>query len=702
MQKVIYVLCFVIMCYSLSFGTSHTVTNVGTTFSPSTLTITLGDTVQFVIDPTMHNAVQVSQATWNVNGTTSNGGFVLPLGGGTVVLTDTGPHYYVCTFHSFLGMKGMIIVHALTPTTSSLTINSIVDRDGNLSSTGDRLPKNWGLKLYKDSDVSGILIDSVSSAMSLTVNNLVPGTYVATEGDSAGWSHISVNVDGSSQGTTATNRWTIVMSAGEAHVIDFLNFATRTIMNSGFTFTPDSLVVFAGDTVHFVLETMHRPVEVDSVTWAANGNTPNGGFNLPFGGGNVVLTQQGIHYYVCDPHASLGMKGKIVVFSSSSSLKISNNISVGWNMTSVPVNASDQRKIILYPTAISGAFDYHGSYSSESILLNGSGYWLKFDSAQSVSLNGIALLHDTVDVLKGWNMIGSISFPVLFSTLTTQPLGIINSTIFGYNGSYFTADTIVPGFGYWVKVSQDGKLILNPSALAGSVTLNTAKEERATQENRLVVCDAAGNKKALFFFDDNNAGSDTRSLGELPPTPPQGAFDVRFSSGHQAKVIGSWKQSEEFPIQISSAIYPIILKWDIQASRENVFLKLNNEEMIALHSSGTVRIHVPLRSLSLNVVKSDALPKDYSLDQAYPDPFNPSTVIRYHLPIDSRVRMRVYNVLGEVVAALVDGVQQAGEQAVTWNADGNASGVYFVRFDAIGVQEAGSSFGKVIKVILEK
>ena len=52
---------------------------------------------------------------------------------------------------------------------------------------------------------------------------------------------------------------------------------------------------------------------MSEATWNANGTTSNGGFDLPFGGGTVVLTQVGIHYYVCVPHASLGMKGTITV-----------------------------------------------------------------------------------------------------------------------------------------------------------------------------------------------------------------------------------------------------------------------------------------------------------------------------------------------------------------------------------------------------
>jgi plastocyanin len=86
-----------------------------------------------------------------------------------------------------------------------------------------------------------------------------------------------------------------------------------TITNSGNTFSPSSVTINAGDTVVFQLETAHNVVEVSQSTYIANGNTSNGGFSLPFGGGSVKLSQAGTYYYVCTPHAKFGMKGIITV-----------------------------------------------------------------------------------------------------------------------------------------------------------------------------------------------------------------------------------------------------------------------------------------------------------------------------------------------------------------------------------------------------
>lgn len=92
-------------------------------------------------------------------------------------------------------------------------------------------------------------------------------------------------------------------------------FATQHVVtNLGNTYSPNDITIMLGDTVVFALSSSHNVVEVSQATWNANGNTPlGGGVSLPFGGGNWIPATAGVYYYVCDPHASLGMKGKITV-----------------------------------------------------------------------------------------------------------------------------------------------------------------------------------------------------------------------------------------------------------------------------------------------------------------------------------------------------------------------------------------------------
>ncbi len=76
------------------------------------------------------------------------------------------------------------------------------------------------------------------------------------------------------------------------------------------------------------------------------------------------------------------------------------------------------------------------------------------------------------------------------------------------------------------------------------------------------------------------------------------------------------------------------------------------------------------------------LPTEFTLQSNYPNPFNAKTVIRYQLPVVSRVKLEVFNLLGERVATLVDGRQQTGYRSVVWDASEVSSGIYFYKLTA--------------------
>jgi len=94
----------------MGIGAQNTViVSQGFTYVPSYVEIDLGTSVQFQLSGS-HDAREVSKQTYNANGSTSNGGFQVPFGGGLWTPTVADTFYYVCTPHAAGGMKGIVVV----------------------------------------------------------------------------------------------------------------------------------------------------------------------------------------------------------------------------------------------------------------------------------------------------------------------------------------------------------------------------------------------------------------------------------------------------------------------------------------------------------------------------------------------------------------------------------------------------------------
>ena len=156
-----------------------------------------------------------------------------------------------------------------------------------------------------------------------------------------------------------------------------------------------------------------------------------------------------------------------------------------WNILSVPLTVSDYRLLTLYPGATAGAFFYDGTYQITDTLRNRLAYWVKFTGTHSMPMQGKERTLDTFNLNEGWNLIGSLSSPVSVKDIISSPGGLVTSSFFGYSNGYAITDSIRPGFGYWVKVTQTGQLILT-------------SQTQAQPSNRIRIVEA----------------------GEKPPTPP--------------------------------------------------------------------------------------------------------------------------------------------------------------------------------------
>ncbi|MDP4114870.1 MAG: T9SS type A sorting domain-containing protein [Bacteroidota bacterium] len=101
-------------------------------------------------------------------------------------------------------------------------------------------------------------------------------------------------------------------------------------------------------------------------------------------------------------------------------------------------------------------------------------------------------------------------------------------------------------------------------------------------------------------------------------------------------------------------------------------------------------------------VTSVESPKGYSLVQNYPNPFNPSTTIKYSVPEQSNIKISIYNQLGQQVAAVVNGVKDAGNYEQSFNASNLSSGVYFYKIEAASLQNPSNTFISTKKMLLMK
>ncbi len=145
----------------------------------------------------------------------------------------------------------------------------------------------------------------------------------------------------------------------------------------------------------------------------------------------------------------------------------------------------------------------------------------------------------------------------------------------------------------------------------------------------------------------------------------------------------------------------LAIMWVIACSRRAEVDWASNDQFLigAAHFPGTGDTWSFNPTVIAGVGQTSALPRKFALMQNYPNPFNPSTTIRYELPSASKVVIRVYNLLGQVITTLVDEQKQAGVYTVDWNAAMISSGVYFYRTEAVS---ANKRFVDVKKMILLK
>ncbi len=149
--------------------------------------------------------------------------------------------------------------------------------------------------------------------------------------------------------------------------------------------------------------------------------------------------------------------------SSLQCTSVSVQYSPSWNLIANPVLTSNDSAHIIFPQstpATSFAYGCGSGYTFSGRCVAGQGYWLKFPSKGSTTLQGIRNTQSSITVCSGWNLIGSLSVPLAATSVSAIGTTFL-SPFYRFSDGYVRVDTLMPGVAHWIKVSESGTIVLN-------------------------------------------------------------------------------------------------------------------------------------------------------------------------------------------------------------------------------------------------
>jgi hypothetical protein len=279
----------------------------------------------------------------------------------------------------------------------------------------------------------------------------------------------------------------------------------------------------------------------------------------------------------------------------------------------------------------------------------------------------------------GWNTIGSLSTPISTERVTLLPYGSgafpqIEGDIFRYvtDRGYQAVTEIQPGLGYWIHIT--GQAYLQMVAGNGSKAgVNfTSVREAVKSSSAVVTISDASNKSADLYVSETGT-VDAKNVFELPPLPPNGMFDVRFSN--QAYV----EDAVSPLIRLQGVEFPATISMNNATRNYTVVNPVTGEVLgtVVAGRANSIKISDP-RTPSIRLMGEEA---DLGVLGAsvMPNPVATAAVVNITVPTAGRVTVELFNIVGERIATLLDDVKTAGVYGVDLNAASYGAGRYIVK-----------------------
>jgi photosystem II stability/assembly factor-like uncharacterized protein len=278
-----------------------------------------------------------------------------------------------------------------------------------------------------------------------------------------------------------------------------------------------------------------------------------------------------------------------------------------------------------------------------------------------------------VDVNNGWSYSGS------GSQGANPPYLIYHTTNGGTSWSKQFTDTLAGSYNAIQFTDLNNGWIVGDSSKILKTTNGGATWSRVVNTGIASISES----KCVFFLNANTGWIGTND-GNIDNNPVR---EVLYTSNGGA----SWMKQN---IQNIEGIFSIFF-WDANNgwfTADNCFQNCNGPDSLIIWQG--VVAHTTSGGVT-GIEENKYSPSQFSLSDNYPNPFNPTTVIKYSIPSALNVELAIYNSLGQTVRVLENGFKSAGNYSVTFNAAELPSGIYFYKLEA-------GQFSQTKKMILLK